>query len=379
MKEVILPVDLNTPVISECWTHFKLSIIKTSPYYMDWLSSHLEVFMNKNMITHFGEREEAYTMIYYDDILIMNEIFFWELHPNNIIKRLTEELSYNNYILMDIFWNLNNIKNPSMEELPKHETMIYGYNTEKRVFYCSFLSKSGTFTEYQLSYENLENSFSTTYKFYKENNDYLLYQRHNHYPITSLSLRKDYNKDNSISQFISKLRKEYTGKCTIITEYGDKKETLYNYESYSGLGCLIGLENELNKCKKEDHIGADVLKNIKKSVYTLLEHRRIILNSMNWTINKIKTKDTDILILIDNYKGCVERFEVLHAIVCKFQISHDNQEKPTYYLNKIVEYLKPQYELERTTLNKYIDKLLLLYKEFLSFENNKSLYKKKTG
>ena len=55
MKEYIkLPVHFDIVTVTECWTFNRLTIIGNSPYYIDWIASHYNLY-NSVYNFHFGD------------------------------------------------------------------------------------------------------------------------------------------------------------------------------------------------------------------------------------------------------------------------------------------------------------------------------------
>lgn len=79
---VELPINMdNVECMTECWTYNRMIILKTSPYYEDWIASHYNMFASKfgidNYIFVFGETH-LYFPDYYDDILVRRQIRYCE-------------------------------------------------------------------------------------------------------------------------------------------------------------------------------------------------------------------------------------------------------------------------------------------------------------
>ena len=76
-----LPIVIDTDVMSECWTYCKMAVIQTSPHYMEWLSSHMNIFMKDYLRANFGMNGERHPMNYFNDILAIHEKDIQTLNP----------------------------------------------------------------------------------------------------------------------------------------------------------------------------------------------------------------------------------------------------------------------------------------------------------
>lgn len=89
-KSTKLPVHLDDiATVTECWTFNRLAIIKTSPYYKDWIASHYNLCVNSRYNFYFGD-VSMYPPAYHDEILRRKPIRLLDFSPENIIQKLKE-------------------------------------------------------------------------------------------------------------------------------------------------------------------------------------------------------------------------------------------------------------------------------------------------
>ena len=133
----ILPIQTNTYLRIECWTYYQMAIIQTLPDYMIWLSSHMDVFYYEAIGEglYFGNRTKPFSPEYYRDILDIEEINLYDVHPDAIIDRIIDELNREYYYIVFLRDDNND----------SHEAFIYGYDLEQKLFFSIAINESGKF------------------------------------------------------------------------------------------------------------------------------------------------------------------------------------------------------------------------------------------
>ena len=145
MKTKILPVKVDTTLKIECWTYYKLAVIETMPNYMNWLSSHMNIYyapMGSGI--YFGNCPIPYSTDYYKDILNIEEIDLFEIKPQSIIEQIIRSIKNDYYYVLFLRTAQNE----------HHEAFIYGYDDNNKCFY-SFSVQNNVFTDSIISYEQV--------------------------------------------------------------------------------------------------------------------------------------------------------------------------------------------------------------------------------
>ena len=69
--------------VTDCWIYNRLAIIKTSPYYRDWIASHYNLYSASGNF-HFGETK-IYSPSYHEEILQRRPLKVFEMNSSNIV------------------------------------------------------------------------------------------------------------------------------------------------------------------------------------------------------------------------------------------------------------------------------------------------------
>lgn len=99
---VELPINMdNVECVTECWTYNRMIILKTSPYYEDWIASHYNLYAAKNNTNNYGflfGETHIYTPDYYDDILIRRQVKYFEQTVDGFVDMLKGEIQKGYYV-----------------------------------------------------------------------------------------------------------------------------------------------------------------------------------------------------------------------------------------------------------------------------------------
>ena len=102
MKEILkLPIHIeDIDSVTDCWIYNRLAIIKTSPYYKDWIASHYNLYSDAGNF-HFGEMN-MYPPSYHEEILQRKSLKVFHMDSSNIIDTLKDNIKNGYYIIMHI-------------------------------------------------------------------------------------------------------------------------------------------------------------------------------------------------------------------------------------------------------------------------------------
>jgi hypothetical protein len=191
-----LPIKINAIITSECWTYYKMAIIETSPHQLAWLSSHMDLYMYHNFWSCFGENSRIYPLNYYNEILSIHEIPLQQVNIKNITQRIIDEIQSEHYIIIDCDFKM--LFPDVFQNSKYHETLLYGFDQEREVFFSTVLQKSGKFEEVEIPFNHLLKSFESIYSYYKNSPQKMVERRNYFYNITQLQLKDNFCEDNSI-------------------------------------------------------------------------------------------------------------------------------------------------------------------------------------
>ena len=200
----ILPLNYNPFIKSECWTFFRVSIIQAYPNVLNWFTEHFDnLTMNNEYECDFGEFGKRYNVMkYYDSILQTNEHTISDLDEDKLIKFIINNIDNNKYIIIEID-SQKVYKN--FEDSYIAEFLIYGYDDEKNVFYTPSIY-TGSWREEEINIDD----FKEGYRVVKNSDKNELFNRvrgrENKFYLLTLSLKNDYSKNLSLSNFYEELK-----------------------------------------------------------------------------------------------------------------------------------------------------------------------------
>lgn len=241
--EKILPINFNNLYDIECWSFFRFSIITAYPNLKEWhLKEYNNIFVDKENNVLFGRDGERFNQFkVYNEVLKSECLFYDDLSRNNISEFIIKNINSKKYTILEV----DCAKLLGQHEESKiHEIMVYGYNLEKKVFYIPYLENKQWY-EKEINFDNLEQAYIALNSLNDNSLEILMTKRWFHYPITSLSIKEEFN---------------YNPKNEIFELYKDLDFILYEYQNYrkdkddkleviySGyLSCYKGLEIAANK------------------------------------------------------------------------------------------------------------------------------------
>ena len=354
-----LPVVLNTYIIAECWTHYKLAIIQASQFADSWLASHLDVITNDKLRTSFGTTAGPYEMDYYSNIVISEEIPLWETPPEIIIDTIINCIREDRYIQLFVA-NKNCF---AFDNFEYHEIFIYGFDEINGCFFASTVN-NGRFVETLVPFDEIKERYEMFHEFCKRNVEIITFYRNYQYPITKLSLNKNYDSKNDIFNFLRKVDRESISKEINISEYDESQNILFNYSLYTGLGCLIALSNSIKKGIEMGYLEEMDLHRARDTTCKLLNHRNIILHSMEW-VKSVVGSNAGTDQVVEQYRATRNNFEIIESLLCKY--TNWKYRKPEL-LKKIGTRVEEQYKDEKQILVKYHECLLALFSNSLKHQ-----------
>ena len=341
---VELPINMeNVECVTECWTYNRMIILKTSPYYEDWIASHYNLFATKNNTYNysflFGETR-AYTPDYYDDILVRKQINYFEQTEDGFVDTLKGMIRGGSYV--------NIMVKPYPEKEWFHELVLYGYNDNEKLFKGVGLEKH-FFQQRDYTYEFFENTLPIMKEHFKDK------QRRGvglsmqfQYPISAFRLREGYSSEGCVFEAFRKIRAELDGERFI----RDRLKNVGVYEQtgmiYRGISCLDALSNYINDILDGKTSQGGLAKCIKK----LYEHRRMMIVSMKYLQKKWEKAIHSQIITesITGYEECNLIVEKWVNLSIKYELT-GNQE----LLKKIVEEIPKVFLHEYDSLSRLVN------------------------
>lgn len=327
----VLKIKKKPFITSECWSFYRLAILQTSIYADAWLSSHMDIFFIENQFCAvFGDYSgRNYGIDYFNDILKYEKIEMKNYSYIEFCNMLFCEINSNNYVVLDL--NFSYLSCDREDKFKLHENLIYGYDKQKEIFYSFTLKSNGEFVDVELGFDEVYKSYNSIYRYYRdvENGRQRIDRMYNNYGITRIKICETYDDTKDSHLFIEKIKRELNGSFVVKKYYTlDKDNILEEVDNgiYTGTACLMGLKK---KMKQIANVGLDKtidLKHYINSLKKLDEHRKILLNSMNWFYNKNALNYPErnhLKTIINEYEQCTEKFEKLRIELMKIGLKNE--------------------------------------------------------
>lgn len=341
MKEKIkLPIHIDdVESVTDCWIYNRLAIIKTSPYYRDWIASHYNLYSNSGNF-HFGEIN-LYTPSYHEEILQRRPLRVFEMNSLNIVDILKREIKNGYYIIMHI--------KPYINEDYFHEALFYGFDDNTKNF-ISVGIQSRSFQSIYIDYSHLENTIEDIKNSYIYNSFRGMELSMNfQYPSTALKLNPSFKPSNCAYEAYLKLQRELDGKLCITQYPKTLNEYGYHHHHYMGITCLDAFKETLQREINGDPFN-DWFRGITSAAKKMYEHRCMIKTSMEYIIEKWSIALTDkAIIAAKKYSVCILLSEKWLNLCLKYEI---NQDKKT--LKRIINDIPEAFLKEKEALNEFL-------------------------
>ncbi len=333
----------------ECWTYYKMSIIQTLPQYMNWLSAHMNIyFAELGEGIYFGEGIKPHRAEYYSDILHIEEIDLYQVIPCEIIDRIKSSINDDYYFVVFL----------RDEKGYSHEVFIYGLDDESKMFESLMLRDDGIFVSTSISFLKLEADYRNNYTYYKNNPENYYEKSDYGYVMYRMKPNLKYINKNYAVEFFGKLYHEVYGTRTDLCYSDDYDEFLTPCSFYTGVTCLIRLVDKINELmdnREWDEKNTEQYI-LKKNLFKLLEHRKLIYDSMIWYEHQWRIDAEHIVSLHNEYHTCCENMNKICMVYLKYLYTKNES-----LLTRIKDMIIKQYRDERRILCEYVNVIREFY------------------
>ena len=327
--------------VTDCWIYNRLAIIKTSPYYRDWIASHYNLYSASGNF-HFGETK-IYSPSYHEEILQRRPLKVFEMNSSNIVDILRNEIENGYYIIMHI--------KPCISEEYYHEVLFYGFDNCKEQFFCVGLANRG-FETICIDYLHMKNTINDIKKYYLNNSFRGMELSLNfQYPATAMKLNPSYKPDNCPFEAYLKIKKELEGKVCIMDcpkEMGDYNFSQDHYH-YIGIACLDAFKEVLQATINGDKF-VNWFRGLTSAAKKLYEHRCMIKTSMEYIMEKWEfALNNKANLAFENYNECVLESEKWLNLCLKYELNQDKE-----ILKHIIGEIPSAFLKEKESLNTFL-------------------------
>lgn len=339
--KIELPIEIeDIDCITDCWVFNRLIIIKTSPYYEDWIASHYNLFATSEYNFHFGDLSLSEPN-YHDDILERKQLNVLKIDQNNVVLELSKKISEGYYI------NIFVKSNTEIDHF--HEVVIYGFDNFKNDFLVVEHQNRG-FKKSHISYDFLIDTWPDIKKYFISNSFRGMELSMNfQYPATLFKIKHGYNIENCAVEAYKKLRKELQGtKLNIFCsqEFLNYKEYRIQYQGIECLSAIFAMINDALNGKEFVSWFRGKTSAIKK----LYEHRKMILLSMRYVYKKWQVCMSDeSLIYIEKYQENLKIVEKWLSLSLRYELTNNKHD-----LEIVLNDLPTVYRNEKNILNNFV-------------------------
>ncbi len=344
-KVFTLPIVIeDVECVTECWTHNRMAVLKTSPYYEDWIASRYNIYTTSQFNFRFGETW-MYTPDYYDPILESKPVHLFGMTASNVVKKLKIELENGYHLIMTI--------KPYRDKEIFREVDFYGYNDHEEVFYGIKIEK-GVFQKQTYSYAYIAEMLPELQNnFLKREQRGMELSIQYEYPIYVFKLWDEYSTENCAFYAYKKISDELNG--AILHKH--MRNTTGGYEMttkvYRGIACLDGLVDMIHKILAGEEMEPGC-QGIVVAVQKLYEHRRMMIVSMRYVLRKWeKAMKPETVECIKRYEECCEIVQKWVNMAIKYRLTQSEE-----LLRKIEEEVPGVYEREHDVLDQFVNSCL---------------------
>lgn len=341
MRKLELPIQLNNiECVSKCWIYNRLAIIKTSPYYKDWIASHFNLVATSGFQFDFENAKPAY----YEEILMRKQVNIFQLTKQNIVDKLKGYLRDGYYI--------NIMLKPYPDEDYIHEIVIFGFDDNTKNFIAVGIDNR-IFHSKQVSYAYIEEGIDRIQEeLCKDVKRIMIMSLSFQYMVTLFKLNPSFGPENCVFEAYQKVEKELNGEMYNIhsaSSYAEYTEQPFGYR-YTGLCGLDIFEQMLEKEIRGEKF-EPWFQGITSGIKTLVEHRRMMKQTLDYIIEKWEQAVTDVAQASANaYGECCVETEIWLNLCLKYEITKDIN-----LLERIVAKIPEVYKREKECLKMFLN------------------------
>lgn len=339
-ERIELPIQLSDiECVSKCWIFNRLAIIKTSPYYRDWIASHFNLVATSGFQFDFENAKPAY----YEEILMRKPVNMFQLTKQNIVDKLKGYLRDGYYV------NIMLKPYPDLDYI--HEIILYGFDDTTKKFIAVgidnriFHSKQVTYAYMEEGVERIQEELCKDVK--KNMIRSLTFQ----YMVTLFKLNPSFSPENCVFEAYQKVEKELNGERYNLhfgTSFAEYAEQPFGYR-YTGL-CVLDIFKQMLAMEIRGEKFEPWFSGITSGIKTLVEHRQMMKQTLDYIMEKWKLAVTDnARTSVKAYEECSEVAETWLNLCLKYEITKDIN-----LLKRIVTKIPEIYEREKECLETFM-------------------------
>lgn len=300
----ILPLRIKAIIKSSCSMYYRMAIIETLPNYRSWLSVNLKGFIETNGDAKYGELSEEYLPSHFHSVFLINEVLQSSIEEKAITEYLVSSINEGKYVILYLDYNELLDSGSARIDNWYHETLIYGYDYERKVFFSPILNKN-IFAEREIPFAKIETAYSSSKQYFKENPEYSLSRNKWYHLITEIKPKELVTPPNVLFEYLLGLERELKGGLVEKYVFSDGEETLgrtkFKDNNFAHeKGCFYGIAMVLhvsmmlkNYATSEKDPSSIRCAFAIKSVRFLLERVTILYEGMLWFVEYRKIKNND--------------------------------------------------------------------------------------
>ncbi len=231
--QIRLPFHYDVEIFSECFTFYKLGMMKSHRDYEDWLFNHGGIFMNEAYNTYWGRQGQRLRMEDYAPLLEFTPIDRNAFSSGEeLLAAIVRILSDGEYVMLEQGFENGDPLDP--EPLRIHETVFYAVDTEKRTV-CHPCLGNGFFIEREESFEEIVEAHKRMLTYYDEHEYFARQVKETHFAFNRVRVCHEARERADMQRFFHMLEQDFASGLTTTTYYDLewKQERSYHYRGSS--------------------------------------------------------------------------------------------------------------------------------------------------
>jgi len=221
----------------------------------------------------------------------------------------------------------------------RDETIIYGYDLEKKTFIASVLL-NGSFQEVNMSFGNVEASFGDMLEYYQSQPKRFFERKRWFLGITLFSPKDHYVNVNEEYDLMERLEWELSGTIYKKSYFGNCEEQSF----FTGLSAVKKIHDVLSAALNAEQLNDNDLRQWHKTCMKIHEREKMLLRMISYYFEKKQIADTTGV--ISDFEQCCSLMETNVFLFYKYKYTNDKRilERIINVLPNIIQFEKQAME-----------------------------------
>ena len=231
--QIRLPFHYDVEIFSECFTFYKLGMMKSHRDYDAWLFNHGGIFMNEAYNTYLGRQGQRLRMEDYAPLLAFSPIDHTAFSSDEeLIAAIVGILSDGEYVMLEQGFESPDPQDP--EPIRLHETVFYAVDTDKRTV-CHPDLRGGVFREQEQTFEEIVEAHKRMQIYYDQHEYFARQVKETHFAFSRVKVCHEAQERPDMLRFFHMLEQDCASSLTTTVYYDMewKQERSYQYRGSS--------------------------------------------------------------------------------------------------------------------------------------------------